>query len=147
MKNKKFNKKDLIELLTKKAKGFYYTEEIYEYEKPQNKSILNKNCSNNLNFFEICDMVEPDNKVPYDKIELSNETKQAANKNDENLTLSKKKVSTHFVPPDMLAIKILFEIYGKEIDNNSIENLTDKELLDLKNKLAEELFNEYKSSK
>ncbi len=147
MKNKKFNKKDLVELLIKKAKGFYYTEEIYEYEKTQNKSILNKNCNNNLDFFEICDMVEPGIESSYDKIKVSNETQQTDNKNNENLTLSKKKVSTHFVPPDMLAIKILFEIYGKEINSNNIENLTDKELLDLKNKLAEELFNEYKSSK
>ncbi len=146
MKNKKFNKKDLIELLTKKARGFYYTEEIYEYEKTQNKSILNKNYSNNLNFFEICDRVEPKIKTSHDKIKVSNETQQIDDKNAENLTLSKKKVTTHFVPPDMLAIKILFEIYGKEINNN-IENLTDKELLDLKNKLTEELFNEYKSNR
>ena len=33
---KKFNKKDLINLLIKKASGFYYTEELCEYEKTQN---------------------------------------------------------------------------------------------------------------
>ena len=43
MKNEKFTKNDLIELLIKKASGFYYSEEQYEYEKTQKHDDFNKN--------------------------------------------------------------------------------------------------------
>ena len=42
----------------------------------------------------------------------------------------------------MLAIKILLEIYGKEINNSSLAEISDTELINLKNKLIGELFNE-----
>ena len=136
MSKRKFNKKDLINLVIKKANGYHYTEEVLEYEKTQNKSSLNKNIpqiNENYNFFDICDrsLTKPITKD--DKIELSNEKDQQ--QINENLTLVKKKVTTHYIPPDMLAIKILFEIYGKEIEYDNINTLTDEELLDLKNKL------------
>ena len=42
----------------------------------------------------------------------------------------------------MLAIKILFEIFRKEIDINDIENMSNEELINLKNKLISEISNE-----
>ena len=143
MGKKKFTKKDLMELLIKKAKGYYYNEEVYEYEKTQNKtkSIKNNNLySENLNFFDICDRVLTSNNKPDDTMELSNE-KQYSQQDNENLTLIKKKVTTHYIPSDMLAIKILFEIYGKEIDYDNLEKLSDKELIKLKNQTISLTFN------
>ncbi len=139
----KFNKKDLINLVIKKAEGYHYTEEIFEYEKTQNKHNLSKISSkinDNYNFFDICDRVET---IPYrvdDKIDLSNE--KTSKQSNETLTLIKKKVTTHYIPPDMLAIKILFEIYGKEIDYDNLNKLSDNELIELKNKLIKEISNE-----
>lgn len=143
MSKRKFNKKDLINLVIKKANGYHYTEEVLEYEKTQNKSCLNKNkpqINENYNFFDICDRSLTKSITKDDKIELSNEKDQQ--QINENLTLVKKKVTTHYIPPDMLAIKILFEIYGKEIEYDNLNTLTDEELLDLKNKLIKEISNE-----
>ena len=143
MSKRKFNKKDLINLVIKKANGYHYTEEVLEYEKTQNKSSLNKNIpqiNENYNFFDICDRSLTKSITKDDKIELSNEKDQQ--QINENLTLVKKKVTTHYIPPDMLAIKILFEIYGKEIEYDNLNTLTDEELLDLKNKLIKEISNE-----
>ena len=53
------------------------------------------------------------------------------------LTLVKKKVTTHFVPPDMLAIKMLLEI-DKEVGED-LSLLSSEELLTLANKLKNEL--------
>ncbi len=55
----------------------------------------------------------------------------------EELKLCKKKISTHYVPPDMLAIKMLLEDTKENI--NSLSNMTDEELVSLKNKLILEL--------
>ena len=44
----------------------------------------------------------------------------------------------------MIAIKILFEIFDKKVDDSEIENLSDEELIKFKNKLLEELENENK---
>ncbi|MBR2391683.1 MAG: hypothetical protein IKB06_04250 [Clostridia bacterium] len=135
---KKFNKKDLINLLIKKASGFYYTEELCEYEKTQNTTKLNKNNSSYDDNFS-----KNNSQISF----LENE-KQCKNeqtntlKNNEELTLVKKKITTHYISPDMLAIKILLEIYGKEINNSSLAEISDTELINLKNKLIGELFNE-----
>lgn len=53
------------------------------------------------------------------------------------LTIVKKKITTHYVPPDMLAIKMLLENDGQKVD--SLSNMTDEELVKLKNKLIKEL--------
>ena len=55
----------------------------------------------------------------------------------EDLVLVKKKITTHYVPPDMLAIKMLFEDNGQKINN--LSSMTDEELVALKNKLINEL--------
>lgn len=144
MSKHKFSRKDLINLVIKKAEGYYYTEEVFEYEKTQNKSNLTKKHIENvenLNFFEICDRGKNDFNNPCDTIESSNE-KYKNQQNTQDLTLVKKKVTTHYIPSDILAIKILFEIYGKEIENDNLENLSDSDLLNLKNKLIKEVLND-----
>lgn len=145
MKNNKFNKEDLINLLIKKASGFYYSEEQYEYEKTQNKNNLNKISSKNISFFENYDRGENVLNQSNDKINLSNE-KQLSDEKNENLTLIKKKITTHYVSPDINAIKILFEIFENKVGENSIESLSDNELLNLKNQLVEELIYETKQN-
>lgn len=143
MSKSNFTQKELIELLIKKASGFYYSEEQYEYEKTQNKSNKIEKHNSNLNFFENFDMGESIFIEQNDIIKSSNETKiSGSNDQTENLTLVKKKVATHYISPDINAIKILFEIFENKVGENSIENLTNEELLNLKNKLIKELINE-----
>lgn len=142
MTKNKFGYQDVVELLIKRAKGFYYTEEQYEYEKTQNKSKSNEISSlkvENISFFDNC--VRGDNLItkPNDTIKLSNGDNCASN---ENLTLIKKKVSTHYISPDMLAIKILFEIFREKVNSNEIDLMTDDELLQLKKELLKELKDE-----
>lgn len=134
-----FTKNDLINLLIKKASGFYYTEEQFEYEKTQNKSNLSKNLSNNLSFFENFDMGQQTSENNNDIIKSSNESKSA----EQNLTLVKKKVATHYISPDINAIKILFEIFEKKVGDDNFKNLSDSELIELKNKILKELSDEF----
>lgn len=111
MERDNINKK-LNHSLIKLASGFYYTETSVEYI-PKHKS--------NVNFNQL--------SLP----ELSNEKK-------ENFTVSKKKVTKHYVPPDMLAIKMLLENNGQKM--NALENMTDEELLSLRNSLIKEILND-----
>ena len=135
-----FTRNDLIEILIKKASGYYYSEEQFEYE-TQKSNKFNEKYANNLRFFENFDRGEIISNNSNDKIKPSNEIKQPK-ENEGNLSLIKKKVATHYIPPDINAIKILFEIFEKKVGESSLENLTDNELLDLKNKLIKELSNE-----
>jgi len=137
MKNKQEINDNLIDLLLKKAEGFHYQEEQFEYER--DKSSKNSSTCQNLNFFDLCDRGEQVFIDDGDKLKSANGKKIQG---DEELILVKKKVTTHYIPPDMLAIKILFEIYGKEIEYDNLNTLTDEELLDLKNKLIKEISNE-----
>lgn len=146
MGKKNFSQKDLIDLLIKKANGFYYTEEIFEYEKSQKTSKQNENIEQkckNINFF---DVLESNNTNASQGKNVNDNDKKLKQQISQDLALSKKKTSTHFVPPDMLAIKILFEIFEKKIDGTDIEKLTDKELIELKNKLIMELTNDSKNN-
>ncbi len=142
MSNNKITNKKLINLLTKLANGFYYSEEQVEYQKTQNKVKNIENYNNNaknISFFDYDVTGKQLFENDYDKIKSSNETETISNK---NLTLSKKKITTHYVQPDISAIKILFEINRKKVDKNDIESMSDDELIKLKNKLIEELSNE-----
>lgn len=131
----------VIDLLIKKASGFYYTEEQFEYEKTQNKSNFKENCSNFNNFSPNFDTVKQLSFINNDNIKSSDENNKTQNKNTEQLSLVKKKVTTHYISPDMLAIKILLEICEEKVGDN-FESLTDSELINLKNKLIGELINE-----
>lgn len=63
---------------------------------------------------------------------------QANNEDKQALTLSKKKITTHFIPPDLLAVKMLLEINSK-VNEVGLEGMSDKELLDMAKKLKNEL--------
>lgn len=132
---------ELIKILLKKAKGFYYTEEQEDYEKTQNKSNNSEIYNKNISFFDNFDTVSTQNKSGNDIIKPSNENKQREQTN-QNLVLVKRKITTHYIPPDMLAVKILFETLKEKVNENEIENMSDEELLNLKDKLLGELINE-----
>ena len=55
----------------------------------------------------------------------------------QGLELVKKKISTHYVAPDMLAIKMLIENSKEKVD--TLVEMTDEELIELKNKLIKEI--------
>lgn len=52
------------------------------------------------------------------------------------MELVKRKISSHFVAPDMSAIKLLL---GEESGDSAISKMSDQELVELKNKLIREL--------
>ena len=140
-----FEKKDLIEILIKKASGFYYDEVVNEFEKTQNKP------NNSEKYISFDDLYKNLNSCVTDStinnnsnviIKTSDEKPELSKQDLYNLTLSKKKVTTHYIPPDMLAIKILFEIFGEKVSENELEKLSDEELINLKNKLIGEIKNE-----
>lgn len=137
MKDKEKINKKLIDLLLKKAAGFHYTEEQYEYERNK-QSKKRESIVENLNFFEICDRGQTKTNDDGDKIELANGKKI---KGGEELILVKKKVTSHYIPPDMLAIKVLLEIFGKEAVSD-LEKMTDEELIKFKEKILKDIKDE-----
>ena len=137
--NKNKLQKQLVDILLKKANGFYYYEEQEEYEKTQNKSKNYNNSAINLSFFDNFDTGNEKQNPTNDTIKTSNGTKE---NESQTLTLVKKKITKHYIPPDMLAIKILFEINKEKVNDNDLNSLTDDELLKLKDKLLGELLNE-----
>lgn len=68
--------------------------------------------------------------------ELSSESKV----DNAGLTLAKRKIATHYVPPDMLAIKLLLQ--QDEHGEDTLSCLSDEELVALKNKLIKQLTEE-----
>lgn len=138
---KKFSYNDLFDILVKKACGFSYVEEQYEFEKTQNsaknseKTLKNDDLDKNL--------LSSKNSVTLmcargDCCDIVNSEGKKVHEISDGLSLVKKKVSTHFELPDMVAIKLLLEIFGKK-EGDSIEELSDVDLMNLKNKLVEEL--------
>ncbi len=140
---------ELIEILHKKAKGFYYHEIQYEYQKTQISDNFNANHTDiykNMDFFEIIDRGSTTSNNKHDIIKSIDNNQEI--ESDANLNLTKKKITTHFVPPDLQAIKMLSEIYINKNKDNSVENLSDEELILLKNKLLKEITNDdYKANK
>ena len=109
--------KKIKNILLKKSEGYFYSEEVLEY---QSKTDI-QNKENQLNFFD----------------EDNNETKSI--QEPENLALVKKKVTTHYVPPDLLAIKMLAEIFGEKVDNDELSRLSDLELNKVKQDILKKL--------
>lgn len=144
----KFCMQDLKRLLIKKAQGFYFSEEQTEFESSSSKTKpANKNSLQNLGSEILtcekkdiqCTKKQKDLQPQADEKnqELKNTCKEqnflgGLNEDSPALVVVKKKVSTHFVPPDSLAIKMLFEIFGKEIAGedaqSDIEKLSNDEL-------------------
>ena len=135
----------LIKILLKKAEGYYYTEEQEDYEKTQNKSNNSKLQYDNITFFENFDTLQPKNKSQDDTIDSQNESVKKQ-QNNQSLVMVKKKITKHYIPPDMLAIKILFETIKEKVNDENLSNISDDELLKLKDKLTKELFNEDKQN-
>ena len=137
--NKNKLQNQLIEILLKKANGFHYYEEQEEYEKTQNKSKRCENSAINISMFDNFVMGEQKNNTTNDTIKSSNGKEE---NEAQTLTLVKKKITKHYIPPDMLAIKILFEINKEKVNDNDLNHLSDEELLNLKDKLIGELLND-----
>lgn len=133
----------LIKILLKKAEGYFYTEEQEDYEKSQNKSTSSKIQCENISFFENYDTVNNKSNNQNAKIKTLNDISEKK-ENHQNLVMVKKKITKHYIPPDMVAIKILFETIKEKVGDEELENISDDELLKLKNKLTEELLNENK---
>ena len=129
---------ELIKILLKKAKGFYYSEEQEEYEKPQIKARNSEISYKNLSFFENHDTSSIKSSISNDTLKIQNENEC----NTKNLVLVKKKITKHYIPPDMLAVKILFETLKEKVNDDDINTLSDEELIKLKDKLLGELQNE-----
>lgn len=72
----------------------------------------------------------------YSEITEEFSPKKGEDEKTEKLELVKKKITTHYVPPDMLAIKMLLQDTEGQIANFS--TMTDEELIELKNKLIKE---------
>ena len=134
---------ELINILIKKANGFYFTEEQEDYEKTQNSKFSNEKYINNISFFD-------KNDTANTKINDDNDTIKSTNGRIENenkgLVLVKKKITTHYIPPDMLAIKILFETLKEKVNSDDLEKMSDDELLKIKDKLIGEILNEDNSN-
>ncbi|MBR3885216.1 MAG: hypothetical protein IKJ33_01955 [Clostridia bacterium] len=133
----------LIKILLKKAEGYYYTEEQEEYEKTQNKSQNSKIKYENISLFENFDTSNNKTTLRDDIINSTNE-KLKQEQNNKNLVMVKKKITKHYIPPDMFAIKILFETIKETVGDDNLKNISNEELLKLKDKLIGELLNENK---
>ena len=137
-KSQEINEK-IIDILLKKAEGFKYFEEQYEYEN-EKKMKKDKSKYENLSFFENYDRGDSIFVIDDDKMKLANEENKF--RESEGLVLVKKKVTSHYIPPDMLAVKILLEIFGKEAIDDDFNKMTDEELINFKEKILKELKNE-----
>ena len=138
--NGKFLDNTIVESLYKRAIGFYYSEEQLEFgekttkvdekEKEQNSVSKNSNFENH----GVCLSQENEDEA---------EKQLELDENKQTLVLLKKKVTTHYIPPDMLAIKMLVENFGQALngqsEKNKISNLSDDELLVLKKKIEKEI--------
>ena len=125
---KKSKDKELYEkikkVLIKKAEGYFYNEEVLEYQTNDGEKLTKESKTS---------LIE---KKPNEEYETN---RKQSNSEKTDLTLLKKKVTTHYVPPDLLAIKMLVEVFGEKIENgNQFETLEYDKLLELKNQLLEE---------
>ena len=114
-----------------------YTENLsnIDYKTNSKKVILNKK-------YSLKNLVTVGKQNDDDAVMIELSDKINCYSDGENLTLVKKKITSHYVPPDMIAIKILFEIFDKKVDEGGVENMTDDELIKLKQQLLEEIKNE-----
>lgn len=162
---KSFDKLKLMDALVKRAEGFFYTEEVSEFsiveQKDKDKNNSEEILENKSNFIEIendnileninnkkslknsgSKIKEQENTELYLGQNVGSGTSNCGviNENSKNLMLVKKKVTTHYIPPDLSAIKILLEDFGQEIKGNDmLDDMSDDELLKLRNEIVKEL--------
>lgn len=151
----KVNKDKLLESVVKNAEGFYYTEEVLEYAKKESKKVIedldNENddqgCEKNVSKKSVSKKTENKNGEVYSDCKKQTGAKNITswsdkeNESEQGLVLFKKKITTHYVPPDMSALKILLENFGETIksESNMINGLSDEELLKLRSELIKTL--------
>ena len=135
----------LYKILLKRAEGFFYKEVCEEFvfdNKPKN--------TKQISFFDAENFDEIKSKKRVTKTKSGANLNVKLDCNDVSCfdagedcedikapTLAKKKVTTHFVPPDMLAIKMLLEI-DKTLDSD-LTMMSDSELLALAKQLEDEI--------
>lgn len=130
--------KELLDILEKKARGFFYTETVEEFSRlhdvgiNDNKPDSDKECRVFDNNF--CDNIEKSIKSKHKNGKVKNVDADLLPKNigvlecakTDDLVLVKKKSSTFYVPPDISALKMLFEMSSKSDKDFSIEKLVEK---------------------
>lgn len=138
---------ELKELLIKKAKGFYYTEEQIEFvDTGESDIVLESDLSNGIVFSgRKRKQKKKANAVTclsgFENLGVEcKEKKGEDNANSQTAPVVKRKITTHYVPPDMLAIKMLFENFGQKIE--LFENLSDEDLVAMKNEIAKSILEE-----
>lgn len=112
----------LKQILYKKARGYKYKEEVEEYQVEEEKEKKGATAvSEQLDFSSL--------DIDFKQVK----------KNSKKMTLIKKKVSSHHVPPDLTAIKMLLDYFVVKDDSKDYSTLSDKELEKLKNSLIDQL--------
>ena len=145
-----FDKNKLIEVLSKRAVGFFYSEEVLEYGEREEKKSASKDSEDNSSQKNqeksVSVLTQNQNQGVYSPCETgevtinTENTRVQSDENKQNLVLLKKKVTTHYIPPDITAVKMLLENFGEEVKgNNFINELSDEELLKLKDEIIKNL--------
>lgn len=113
-------------ILIKKAEGYFYQEETNEYQLEPAKN-QPKSGSEQLDFFE-------------DNLNLKKKGKDSFN---QNFVLVKKKVTSHHVPPDLTALKLLLDNFLSSGDEeNDLSKMSDQQLNALRKELIKKLSEE-----
>lgn len=165
MKNS-FDKSKLMDALVKRAEGFFYTEEVCEYSLDEVKIKDKKNAenideiNNDSSLLEMKDLNKNKSSKKNSKKSVSknidcendelyfvkNEGRNnkkcdgVVNENIKDLMLIKKKVTTHYIPPDLSAIKMLIENFGQEMKSTKIfDEMSDEELLSMREEILKDI--------
>ena len=104
-------------ILLKKAEGYDYNEEIDEYVAKVEQE------NEQLNFLS----------------ETNPTCLSPPKKSKQEMTLSKKKISSHHIPPDLSAVKMLLDYFVSEKSSQGLETLTDSELKEMRDDLIKKL--------
>ena len=123
---------ELRKILIKKAKGFYYKEETVEFTENMQAKIKRPRGRPRKSALKADTYLIEKEKCGVD-LDCKREN---ANENKFENSVVKRKITTNYVPPDMLAIKMLFENFGEKID--LLENMSDEEILQMKKEILQE---------
>ncbi len=116
-------------ILLKKAEGYFYNEEVLEYGEDKAEKFLSNCVSEQISFLK-----------SDDKIKTKNKPSKSIKANPSTMVLLKKKITSHHVPPDLAAIKMLIELINLEqSEDNTISNLSDEELIKLRDDTIKKL--------
>lgn len=137
------------QILIKKAKGFYYTEEAVEFAcDAEDKLVIDaKTMDENTEYKVSLSQKNSKKNTPksgtsqlqfnFSDLECKVKKESKTDAKTKETSVVKRKITTHYVPPDMLAIKMLFENFGEKV--GGLEQLSDEEILKMKRDLLSEL--------